>query len=111
MPRTARTTSAKPAPIKRRIRRAGEKAKTAAQLARAVLAGELSSCPWAALKALYFKGSTEEACAAKLARWAERHGIGLDVERHRVIAGAREIVSYTVRFRPPETKRPGISRP
>jgi hypothetical protein len=104
MPRSAATTNAKPGPTRRaakRVRRAGEQAKTAAQLARAVLAGELRSCPWAALKALYFKGRTEEACAAKLARWAQKHGIGLEVERHRVIALGREIASYTVRFKRP----------
>ena len=101
MPRTARTTSARRAPIRRRVRRAGEQAKTAAQLAHAVVAGELRSCPWTALKVLYFKGKTEEACAAKLAKWAARHGIGLAVEKHRVVAGNVERVSYTVQFMRP----------
>jgi hypothetical protein len=109
MPRTARTTSARRAPIRRRIRRAGEQAKTAAQLARAVLAGELRSCAWATLKALYFHGATEEACAAKLARWAERHGIGLEVEPRRMIAGGRELVAYDVRFRRPGTSLASVA--
>ena len=104
----APTTSARRARTNRlrtRVRRAREQAKTAAQLARAVLAGELRQCPWAALKTLYFRGETEAACAAKLARWGKRYGITLEVESHRVFAAGVEHVSYTVRFNRPDVPK------
>jgi hypothetical protein len=62
-----------------------------------VLKGELRECAWAALKALYFHGPTEKACADKLARWAREHGIGIELEQRRV---NDQLVVY-LRFKPP----------
>lgn len=45
----------------------------------AVLNGDIRRCTWATLKALYFKGSTDQVCMDKLVAWAGKNGINLEL--------------------------------
>jgi hypothetical protein len=57
----------------------------------------LRECAWEALKALYFTGSSEQACVDRMARWARKNGIEVSSERRRV---NERLVNF-VRFKPP----------
>src|SRR4051812_25589648 len=72
----------------RRISRAGTAARQHQRLLQAVLTGELRECAWETLKAMYFTGSTEQACVDRLAAWSREHGVELEVEQRRAQAGA-----------------------
>jgi hypothetical protein len=75
-----------------------------AKLAKAVLSGQLKSCAWQALKALYFKGTDDEQCMARLVEWANHHHIELEFTGAKVTApGIVPIMAYTVHFKVPPT--------
>jgi hypothetical protein len=100
--RSSAQPTRKPGRVKRAVRRARpviSVARAHARLARAVLRGELSECGWDALKAVYFRGTTEEACIAQMVQWADQHGIVLVPERRRVQVGTKVLPHYVVRFR------------
>jgi hypothetical protein len=70
------------------------------QLAKAVLTGKLRHCAWDALKALYFKGSTDQACMDKLVAWAKRHGIEIEPEELRLEVAGKVVPAWRVHLRP-----------
>lgn len=52
-----------------------------AQLAASVLARETTELPWRLLRHSYFTGRWEREALRGLKRWAEKHGITVDIER------------------------------
>lgn len=82
------------------MRSAARQVTAHARLAKAVLRGEFRSCPWEALKAIYFGGSTEQGCIDRLADWAVRHAIDVEMTKQRTGAGERIVEVWMVKLRP-----------
>ncbi len=96
-PKRSRRPGNAPKPGKgKRLANGASTARAHVRFLEAVLAGKLKECSWEALKALYFRGSTEQACVDKLASWARKHRIRLEVEQRRI----GPTVANFVRFKP-----------
>jgi hypothetical protein len=77
------------------------KVKTLDELAAAVLAGELKSCPWLALRTLFFKGLNDKHSMDLLVGWARKHDITVSVQPRRMSAPGVATVAWDVHFSGP----------